>query len=459
MKRVFICLTTIGLATILVRVSAYAGGLAIDPAGNLFVARGHSVFKYAPDGTKSTFATGLRYPLSLCFDGNGNLFVSDGAVTDPKGQRSILKFGPDGKKSTFVTGISSVGMAFDRSGNLFVSQGDSIFKFKPEGTKSTFVSGLGNPIDLAFDATGDLFVADAGLTDARIGRSIVKITPDGTKRTFSTGLHDPSVMVVDSSGTVYVTDEVTTATGAGHVILKLDPYGVGSTFTSAISGHRPWSLAVDDSGNLFFSNDHSIVKFDSSGTPSTFATDWMSPDKQWEYECVEYGAGECVPQIVKAGATQVVLDLDQELKVNGPDSRDAEVIWAPDSKRFAFNYSPAHAHHTTYVTVAFYQLRGDKWVALHSPVDEASEHAQLVELAKHYLPKSFNPRHCTANRDVLKVRNWTGANTAILYAPCYGRTSGALEAVFLFTLEFDTAGNWKILKTRRMSKKELEEGQ
>src|SRR5882724_843433 len=252
-KRVFIRLTTIGLATILVRLSAYAGGLAIDPAGNLFVARGHSVFKYAPDGTKSTFATGLRYPLGLCFDGNGNLFVSDGAVTDPKGQRSIFKFGPDGKKSTFVTGISSVGMACDSSGSLFVSQGDSIFKFTPEGTKSTFVSGLGNPIDLAFDATGDLFVADVGLTDARIGRSIVKITPDGTKRTFSTGLHDPSVMVVDSSGTVYVTDEVTTATGTGHVILKLDPYGVGSTFTSAISGHRPWSLAVDDSGNLFFS--------------------------------------------------------------------------------------------------------------------------------------------------------------------------------------------------------------
>ena len=33
--------------------------------------------------------------------------------------------------------------------------------------------------------------------------------------------------------------------------------------------------------------------------------------------------------------------------------------------------SPPHAHHTTYETVAFYQLRDDKWVALHSPVDES----------------------------------------------------------------------------------------
>jgi sugar lactone lactonase YvrE len=459
MGKQFIILAIAGVGTIFAFTKAQAGGLAFDPAGNLFVAHGHSVFKYAPDGTKSTFATGLNYPLGLCFDKKGDLFVSDGAVTGTKSQRSIFKFGPDGKKSIFASGISSVGMACDRAGNLFVSQGDSVFKFTPEGTKSTFVSGLGNPSDLAFDASGELFVADAGLTDARIGRSIVKITPDGTKRTFSTGLHDPSAMVVDASGTVCVTDEVMTATGIDHVILKLDPYGIGNTFTSAISGYRPWSLAVDKSGNLFFSNDHSIVKFDSSGTPSTFASDWISPDKRWEYKCVEYGAGECVPQIVKAGTTEIVLDLDQELKVNGPDTKDAEVVWGPDSKRFAFNYSPSHAHHTTYVTVAFYQLRDDKWVALHSPVDEASERAQLVELAKHYLPKSFNPRRCTPNRDVLKVSNWTDANTASLYAPCYGRTSGELEAGFAITLKFDDAGNWKIVKTHQMSKKELEDEQ
>ena len=42
----------------------------------------HSVFKYTSDGTKSSFATALKYPLGLCFDGEGNLFVSDGALTE-----------------------------------------------------------------------------------------------------------------------------------------------------------------------------------------------------------------------------------------------------------------------------------------------------------------------------------------------------------------------------------------
>jgi hypothetical protein len=198
------------------------------------------------------------------------------------------------------------------------------------------------------------------------------------------------------------------------------------------------------------------LKFDSTGTPSTFASDWISPDKHWEYKCDEYGPGQCAPEIVKTGTTQVALDLDEELQVHDPEARQAEVIWAPDSKRFAFNYSPPHAAHTTYETVAFYQLRDDKWVALHSPLDDTSESSQLVQPLKDYLPKGFNPRHCAPDEDVLKVRNWADANTAILYAPCYGRASGKLEGGFLFTLKFDDAGNWKIVSTHRMSKNELE---
>ena len=40
-----------------------------------------------------------------------------------------------------------------------------------------------------------------------------------------------------------------------------------------------------------------------------------------------------------------------------------------------------------------------------------------------------------------------------------GETSEQVEAGFLFTLKFDDAGNWKIIKTHQMSKKELEEEQ
>jgi hypothetical protein len=161
-----------------------------------------------------------------------------------------------------------------------------------------------------------------------------------------------------------------------------------------------------------------------------------------------------VRRIVKAGTKQVVVNLDEDLEVSGSESKDAQILWAPDSKRFAFNYSPVHAHHTQFETVAFYQLSADKWVQLPLPIEQ-TEHSQLAQLAKKRLLKGFDPRNCEPDRDILKLRSWSDNYTAILYAPCYGRTSGELEAGFLFTLKFDDAGKWKIVDTHRMSKTEL----
>jgi hypothetical protein len=137
-----------------------------------------------------------------------------------------------------------------------------------------------------------------------------------------------------------------------------------------------------------------------------------------------------------------VVDLSKDQNV--VQSRQARVVWAPDSKRFAFNYSPPHAAHTSYKTIALYQLSGDKWMALRSPVDETSRRTQLAQLAKRHLPKS------DSSNDTLKVHNWTDANTAILYAR-------SAEASFVFTLKFDAKGNSKIVKAHPMSDKEVEE--
>ena len=314
-------LTVVGFVIILTSISPHASNLAFDAAGNLFVGDGHSVFKYTPDGTKSTFANGLRMPLGLCFDGKGNLFVSDGAANTARSQRSILKFGPNGRKSTFVSGISSFGMAFDRSGNLFVSDNvrqaekNSIFRFTPDGTKSTFVSGIGNPGDLAFVGAGNLFVVDFPVM-AGSGGPILKFSPDGTSSTFANGLHGPDALAIDATGNVYVA-EVTAADASSHAILKFSPNGTKSPFTSALGAGWDWGLAVDRSGNVFVWNGHAVLKIDSSETPSTFASDWVSPDKQWEYKLVDGNSPEVkFPEIVKDGTTQVVLDLDKELKVS-----------------------------------------------------------------------------------------------------------------------------------------------
>ena len=54
-------------------------------------------------------------------------------------------------------------LAFDASGNLFVanSGNDTVSEFAPGSTTPTAtLSGLNRPIALAFDASGNLFVAN-----------------------------------------------------------------------------------------------------------------------------------------------------------------------------------------------------------------------------------------------------------------------------------------------------------
>jgi D-alanyl-D-alanine dipeptidase len=186
------------------------------------------------------------------------------------------------------------------------------------------------------------------------------------------------------------------------------------------------------------------------GTPSAYASDSVSPDKQWEYKCVDGVWSE----IQKAGTTEVVLDLSTDVSV--PWCHNAEVVWAPDSKRFAFNYTPPHAPHSTYETIALYQLRDEKWVALPSPVDETSERSQVAQLA--HLPKNRDPRDAELLRDVLKVRSWTDSNTAILYSHAiWVGGSRDTKTAFLFTLKFDAQGKSKIVKTQKLPAKAIDD--
>ena len=436
MKRLFVAVTIACLGTILVSVSAHAArNLAVDDKGNLFVADTDSILKFTPDGKRSTFASGLNDANDMAFDDKGNLFVRDG--------NTIFKFTPEGVKSTFASGIVPetydpyhvaevfTGLALDRSGNLFVAEHvtGSILKFTPDGKKSTFASGV-SPDKMAVDGAGNLFAAD--------GNTIFKFTPDGKKNTFATGIN-PGDLVFDRAGNLFVTDP------GSDSILKFTPDGKKGTFATGIS--YPGDLVFDGAGNLFVSGSGLIFKFTPDGTRSTLVSDRVSPDKQWEYHSDA--------RIVKAGTSQAVLDLSKS------EPENAKIVWAPDSKRFAFNYGQT-CKHCTYDTMAFYQLRDDKWVALRSLVDERSERGQLAQLAKDHLPKSAHERRIWRSQpthDLLKVRECIDANTAILYAYSQwfmGDDQGHLEANFLFTLKFDADGNWKIVKTHQMSDKEIE---
>jgi hypothetical protein len=203
-------------------------------------------------------------------------------------------------------------------------------------------------------------------------------------------------------------------------------------------------------------------------TISLHAQERISPDKQWEYQYSD-GVG---PRIVKVGTSEAVLDLSDALPSdrNGiTANRQAEPVWAPDSKRVAFNYV-AHEHRSEgFGTTVLFELRNDKWVFLRSPLDSKEVQAapeagpgddnrdQLAKLAKKYLRKITHNRavlQSPMTGDFLRVVRWTNPDTAVFWAFSSDTKIGAL-----IELQVDREGNWKLVTAKVLSGKAAEKQQ
>jgi len=243
--------------------------------GDLYVSdvAGKQILKFAPDGTKSVFASGVDAVGPLAFDRAGNLFMTESSQPG-----AILKFAPDGSKSTFVSGLRLPGWpAFDGAGNLFVTEsfGDTgdVLRFTPSGTKSTFASG-GYFSGLCFNSEGNLFTATAGPTNLNGG--IDYYSPDGTVHTFFETVNGPGPVGPDlaiEGGHVYTTTS-DMILESSDPLPGLLPSSLFGPFAIGLDG--PLSLALDSAGNLFVSEtgSGSILKFaaDAIGTKTTFAS-------------------------------------------------------------------------------------------------------------------------------------------------------------------------------------------
>jgi hypothetical protein len=197
-------------------------------------------------------------------------------------------------------------------------------------------------------------------------------------------------------------------------------------------------------------------------SPPTEEHTSISPDKKWEYR-----PDESAPKIVKAGTDEVALDLSDQPAGNGFSF--AKVIWAPDSKRFAFNYGQGREHATS-----LYQLRGDEWKPLKSPSDDKEiENRADAIVAEQLRGQGLSKMKLSKQGKYLRliwwtvnIDHWVDSNTAIAYASLRqvvarrdnpGEIDDGCGTDLLFTLRFDGGGKWKIVKMHRMSDKEVEE--
>ena len=204
-------------------------------------------------------------------------------------------------------------------------------------------------------------------------------------------------------------------------------------------------------------NQASSVSQAGPNPPAT--SDSMSPDKKWKY------VGDGKPKLVKAGTNETAsLEFPEECDNGGCEN--SAPVWAPDSKRFGFNYGSGRSH-----TSMLYQLKGDEWDALESPDDDAMQRAGAIvatQLKKKGLSEeklSKKGMYLRFIHSMVEVRQWLDANTAIVYVILQqvaarrdepGEISDSFGAELLLTLKFDDAGKWKIVKTHEMTGKAAE---
>lgn len=179
-------------------------------------------------------------------------------------------------KLFLVLTCALVAHTYAAPGDLYVAEptaGGHIYKFASDGSRTTVASGTYQPLALAFDHLGNLFVGISGGGNPPQLCPIIKITPDGTQRTFTTFQGNELLgMAFDGAGNLFVS-------GPGAVA-KITPDGTQSLF-ARVSG--AWPLAFDRSSNLYVGSNptgpSSIVRISPDGTQTVVAKQPSGPSE------------------------------------------------------------------------------------------------------------------------------------------------------------------------------------
>jgi len=264
---------------------------------------GNGTLGYSGDGGPATEAQ-LDFPIDSAVDASGDLYICD------SGNDRVRKVDASGTINTVVQVGSPTGIAIDAAGNLYISSLNEhqILKVDTSGIITTVAGNgtsgysgdggaaseaeLNSPFGLALDSSGNLYIAD------RDNRRIRKVAASGIITTVAGGgnpsdglgdngpatkarLSGPWDVAVDCDGNIYIAD-----TGYNR-IRKVNTAGIITTVagngTYGYSGDggpaseaeikRPYGIAVDALGNVYFTSIEGVRRVGSQGIVTTVAGD------------------------------------------------------------------------------------------------------------------------------------------------------------------------------------------
>jgi len=237
--------------------------LKLDQKGIISVVAGNGLARLAGDGGPARAAS-LNQPWGLAIDAAGNLYVADtgnrrvrmidstGTITSVAGGGQVNP--GDGLKATNVNLIQPVGVAFDPAGNMLILDRSPRVRL----------------------------VNSAGIISTIAGNGTQAFTGDGGPATNAT-LQSPEGIVVAPDGTIYIADTnnsrvrridtkgiITTFAGGGGTPGQLPPNNAQAT---AVNLAYCDTLGIDSADNVYISSVDlgSIFKINSAGIISRVA--------------------------------------------------------------------------------------------------------------------------------------------------------------------------------------------
>ncbi len=213
-------------------------------------------FRTAQQGPGQQFTTGLSNPTGLLVDSNGNLYVAD------SGNNRILRFRkpfanpgnltPDLwlGQPTLNTRAANLGASTPSAQGIALTVGTNVYRasmaFDPSG--NLWISDPGNRRVLRFSGTS---VAGGGgpLTANLVVGQLTFGTPDPAvafaNRTTANLFGVPSAVAFDSAGRLYVSDSEASGTSYSRVLVFLPPFTNGMA-ASRIMGIIPTTVSSQD---------------------------------------------------------------------------------------------------------------------------------------------------------------------------------------------------------------------